>query len=910
MLSQSERTRYKRQILLQDWGIRTQERLKNATVFVAGCGGSGSPILTQLALLGVGHIKLCDYDTVELSNLNRQFLHSFGDTRIGHAKAESAKKTILSINPEIKVTAINQKIVDDNVDELVGDAEIIMDSVDQISSKFVLSQCAVRKNIPHLFYGMMDINAFACIFDAPKTPCFHCLFDQKKNERFIKSSALMNKTEKIITPVACPPLFLSSGYIVNEMVKILTGIGQPALNEYTLFLQKSSEVVGSATGFNGMRFWMTDHFLNTSKNQGFDWVKGWNGNVFEQLKIEPKKDCPNCSNMQERKEDNLTTINLNLGEQKEKDTIVSLFQNQVIKNSDNIAIKASNCEMTYNELDKKSDSVAKYLLDNNVPSGSIVPIYFDRTTEMFVAMVGVLKAGCSFLPLGIDFPISRIKRILSDCKSNLILTTKEVTCPEIENVKNLFIENSLTSVKSEKINIDPNELAYVLYTSGSTGTPNGIMIEHKNVVNLVKGLEDAVYKKYSGTLNVAMISPYYFDGSMKQIFGALLQGNTLVISDENERFDGNKLIDFYNNNKIDISDGTPTHLKILCHSINKTAKEINVKHFLIGGENLSRNIVSEFANAIKEKKNTVITNVYGVTECCVDSSYKNIELDKFDGQTAITIGTAMQNQEILILDEDGNEQKAGVVGEICIAGANVGRGYINNPESLSHKFIEPKHSNGVKIFRTGDSGIKLPNGEIDFVGRLDKQVQLRGFRIELGEIEGVIEELEEIKKAIVLSIIDDNSEIKLYAFVETNNYLDNNIVSIINNHIKESLPSYMLPSAVYTYKKLPVTQNGKVDSTILRDDVIKYSKEEKREVIQPTSPVETEVLKVWVKILKSEQISTTDDFFDIGGNSLLAIQVELEILKLGYCIDELSLYESRTIKDISELLMSGNKQAV
>jgi adenylyltransferase/sulfurtransferase len=298
MLTEEEKTRYRRQLLLHGWGEEAQEKLKSTTVFVGGAGGSGSPILTQLALLGIGKIRICDFDTVELSNLNRQFIHCVSDNnKIGVNKAESAACTVNNINPHVQVEIFKDRIDASNVDEIVGDASILFDSVDHIPSKFVLSASAVRKKIPHLFYGMMDVNAFFMGFNPPTGPCFHCLYNSEQVEALQSLSSKINMMKKKETPVACPPLFVSTGFAVNEALKAIIGHGSPVFNTFYLFLQKGNEGIAESRGFAGMKFWITDHFNKISQEQDYDWEKGWCNNVVEELKVTPDPNCPVCAAM-------------------------------------------------------------------------------------------------------------------------------------------------------------------------------------------------------------------------------------------------------------------------------------------------------------------------------------------------------------------------------------------------------------------------------------------------------------------------------------------------------------------------------------------------------------------------------------------------------------------------------------
>lgn len=303
LLTLHELERYKRNIEIDGWGIAGQEKLKNTTVFVAGAGGSGSPILTQLALLGIGHIIICDDDMFEVTNMNRQFIHEISsESRIGMNKAVSAKKTIECINPNIKVDVYTDRITSENIYDMVGKSELLFDCVDNFETKFILSECAVNKGIPHMFGGMFDINAFACIFAPPLTPCFHCLFDYKKltTLKKIQKNISQNRgtvqIKSMTIPVCAPTLFTSTGFLVGESIKILLGIGEPNYNKYTLILQKASEGIAKTKGYQGVRFWNNKFFDEISLKQGFDWDIGWRGQVFEQLLLSSNPECICCSN--------------------------------------------------------------------------------------------------------------------------------------------------------------------------------------------------------------------------------------------------------------------------------------------------------------------------------------------------------------------------------------------------------------------------------------------------------------------------------------------------------------------------------------------------------------------------------------------------------------------------------------
>jgi adenylyltransferase/sulfurtransferase len=294
-LSKPERIRYSRQMLLYQWGMESQEKLKSATIFVAGAGGGASPTLMQLALAGFGTIIVCDYDDVELSNLNRQFLHN--ESRIGMNKALSAQVTLQQVNPYVKVIPIVEKLTKANVAQLVGDADILFDMFDGLEAKFILSEYATSRGIPHLISAMTDINGYTVVFNPPHTPCYHCLFDKRKWETIVAGMGnYVQKYEKNPLPVVATSLFLTSSFIVNEAIKIVLGFENPAFNKFFFFNQRGTTALSNTPSFQAMTHVFSDHFRKLCANQGFDWNVGWRGNYLEELKIEPDPKCIVCNN--------------------------------------------------------------------------------------------------------------------------------------------------------------------------------------------------------------------------------------------------------------------------------------------------------------------------------------------------------------------------------------------------------------------------------------------------------------------------------------------------------------------------------------------------------------------------------------------------------------------------------------
>jgi tyrocidine synthetase-3 len=583
-------------------------------------------------------------------------------------------------------------------------------------------------------------------------------------------------------------------------------------------------------------------------------------------------------------------------------TIQELFEEQVEKTPNNIAVVFEDEELSYRELNEKSNSLARVLRNKGVKADSIVGIMVERSLEMIIGIMGILKAGGAYLPIDPSYPKERIEYILKDSKSNLLLSTKD-TLKDInfsgETIDLLDEELFKGDIDNLSVVNNHNDLAYVIYTSGSTGAPKGVLIEHKNVNNLVLGLSRNIYFMYNIKLNIALVSPYYFDASVKQIFAALEKGHTLYIVDEETRSNGEALLEYYQRNQIDISDGTPMHLAIISNSIHKK-HELRLKHLIIGGDALGVKPIKEIYRVLK---NINISNVYGPTECCVDSSIYLVEPQKIDLLNNIPIGMPMANYKIYILDKSLNIVPVGVSGELCISGDGLARGYLNRPELTAEKFIDNPFEPGTKMYRTGDLARWLPDGNIEFIGRMDNQVKIRGFRIELGEIESRLVQHEDVKEAVVLAKENVDGEKYLCAYVVCEKEFDS---LSLRNYLKETLPEYMVPTYFMNLEKMPLTSNGKIDRKALPQPSMNELSLNKYEA--PRNEVEETLVKIWCEVLGVEKIGINDNFFDLGGHSLKATVLVSKIHKeLNVEVPLKELFKTPTIKELSEFINTAEE---
>ncbi|MCK4258703.1 MAG: amino acid adenylation domain-containing protein [Halanaerobiales bacterium] len=564
--------------------------------------------------------------------------------------------------------------------------------------------------------------------------------------------------------------------------------------------------------------------------------------------------------------------------------ITELFEEQVDKTPDKVAIVYENEELTYSELNEKAIQLARVLRDKRVNADKIVGIIVERSLEMIIGIMGILKAGGAYLPIDPEYPEERIRFMLADSNSKIVICGQQfadkfsVSKEEIELV---YIDaNSCYQGDNSTFTVynKPIDLAYIIYTSGTTGHPKGIMIEHSGVVNLVTGLYHDIYQNYEESLRIALVAPYVFDASVKQIFASLLLGHSLYIVPEETRKDGLKLLTFLKEKKIEISDGTPAHISLLVTAMDN-GEILPVKHFIIGGEALSSGVLKEFYQKFANYKPQV-TNIYGPAECCVDSTSYLTDPKKLNQFSTIPIGKPLPNKRIYILDQNQCLSAKGLIGEIYIAGDGLARGYLNNPELTTDKFLADPFIPNQKMYRTGDLGRWLNDGNIEFVGRIDYQVKIRGYRIELGEIEAKLMEYQLIDKAVVIAKDDGKGMKYLCAYAEMkgrNSEVAELIIAKLRKFLTKKLPAYMVPIFFVILRKLPLTQNGKVDRKALPEPDWNVLTSE--EYIAPRNKTEEKLVSIWQEILEIDKIGICDNFFNLGGHSLKATTLVLKIHK-------------------------------
>ncbi|USP97309.1 non-ribosomal peptide synthase/polyketide synthase [Bacillus vallismortis] len=665
--------------------------------------------------------------------------------------------------------------------------------------------------------------------------------------------------------------------------------------------QQVEEASRYDTELNVMNFHMQEHShydLNVVVIPGKQLAVhfGFNENEYEKSEVE--QICGHFEQLMQQvlKQPSVKIEELELLTQREKEDLLSHFQSvgkkyqheqtihewfeeQAHRTPDHTAVVFEGNQLSSGELNRRANQLARTLQAKGVQSDQLVGIMTERSLEMIVGILGVLKAGGAYLPIDPDSPPERIRYIFSDSGISVLLYRGKLqdnicfsgTCIDL-------MEESAYHEKDSglALSYQSSQLAYAIYTSGTTGKPKGTLIEHRQVIHLIEGLSRQVYSAYDAELNVAMLAPYYFDASVQQMYASLLLGHTLFIVPKDVVSDGAALCRYYRQHCIDITDGTPAHLKLLIAAGD--LQGVPLQHLLIGGEALSKTTVNKLMQAFGEHGAApAITNVYGPTETCVDASFFNIECasDAWTrSQNYVPIGKPLGSNRMYILDSKKRLQPAGVQGELYIAGDGVGRGYLNLPELTDEKFSTDPFVPTDRMYRTGDLARLMPDGNIEFIGRIDHQVKIHGFRIELGEIESVMLNIPDIQEAAAIALKDADGDYFLCGYYTADNPIQ---ISELRESMARHLSGYMIPAHFVQLDKMPLTPNGKLNRQLLPAPV--KNRDKGIEYVLPQTPAEIQLTAIWQDVLGLEQVGIRDHFFDIGGHSLRATALIAKIQK-------------------------------
>ena len=584
-----------------------------------------------------------------------------------------------------------------------------------------------------------------------------------------------------------------------------------------------------------------------------------------------------------------------------------LFAEQVLRTPEAIACTFEQQALTYEELNLRANQLAHYLLKRGIGPGARIGIYLEHSFETLIALLGVLKTGAAYVPLDPQHPRARLALMIEDAAIRLVLTQQRLTSrlPSANATHLLCLDEQWPVIAAESITnpsvaVSSSSLAYVIYTSGSTGKPKGVAISHRALVNYIEWAKE-VYLD-DGPCTFALYSSLAFDLTVTSIYTPLLSGNKVVVyGKEAGHF---ALLQIVKDQQTNVLKLTPSHLALLKDMNNRGS---SVRRLIVGGEALSSKLAEQIHASFGEQ--IEIINEYGPTEATVGCMIYRFAPER-DRRAYVPIGRPAANTQIYILDEALNPLAENVIGELYIAGDGLAEGYLNREDLTTEKFIPNPFTPGQKMYKTGDLARRLPEGELEYVGRKDEQVKYHGHRIELREITSILNRHPDVRNSIVAVRKDRNGNDVLIAYYVSRHKLDTNALRIL---LSEHIVEETIPNIFVHLKRIPLTVNGKVNLEALPGVEEARSRIE-RTYVTPMAPAEEALAEIWSNVLGVNQIGIDDNFFVLGGHSLLATQMLSRVREVFQVELPLrTLFELPTIRALAknvEVLMKGEERIV
>ncbi|HEX2188906.1 MAG TPA: non-ribosomal peptide synthetase, partial [Longimicrobiaceae bacterium] len=591
-----------------------------------------------------------------------------------------------------------------------------------------------------------------------------------------------------------------------------------------------------------------------------------------------------------------------------------LFAEQAARVPDRPAVVMGPRSLTFAELDALSGRVAQLLRGLGVRPETRVGLCVERSPEMLAGVLGILRSGGVLVPVDPLYPADRVAYVAAEAGIETWVTQASV------RDRGLLPAGRTVCLDADRERIDampaaapdpgtlPAHAAYVIYTSGSTGRPKGVVVQHGSAANLVHALDEAVYRGRDG-LRVSLNAPLVFDGAVKQ-WVQLLRGHTLHVVPEPERMSPERMLAWVRATGIDVLDCTPTLLKgLLAEGLGDGPGHVPGT-ILSGGEALDAGTWARLAAL----PGAETVNVYGPTECTVDATAGSVR----DHPHAPTIGRPIPGTRVYVLRDGYRAVPFGVAGELCLAGPRVARGYLGDPARTAEKFVPDPYGGvpGARMYRTGDQGRFAEGGELEFLGRTDQQVKVRGVRIELGEVEGVLREHPRVADAVA-SVFEAEGEAQLAAWFvprpdapgSGDGGDEDALQGELRDWLRSRLPEFMVPAMVVPVAGVPLTRSGKADRGALPDPR-ELQRKRRAAYVAPASEVEDAIARVWQEVLGVERVGIHDNFFDLGGNSLLVVQAYERLTEtVGEKLTLVELFQYPTVTLLAGRLSAGAETA-
>ncbi|MGE5658237.1 MAG: non-ribosomal peptide synthetase [Actinomycetota bacterium] len=591
-----------------------------------------------------------------------------------------------------------------------------------------------------------------------------------------------------------------------------------------------------------------------------------------------------------------------------------LFEAQVERSPNAIALSFDSHTLTYQALNQRANQIAHHLQSLGVGPEVLVGLCVERSIEMVVGILAILKAGGAYLPLDPAYPKDRLAFMLADAEVSVLLTQPHLVAELPEHSATICLLEADPAILSDRPNSNPvshatpNNLAYVIYTSGSTGKPKGVLVNHANVTRLFVATQPLYH--FSEQDVWTLFHSYAFDFSVWEMWGAFLYGGRLVIvpywlSRAPEAF-----YHLLREEQVTVLNQTPSafHQLILAEESVGTAPDLKLRLVIFGGEALELPSLKPWFDRHGDRRPQLV-NMYGITETTVFVTYRPLSQADLSARGS-AIGIAIPDWQVYLLDRHRQPVPLGIAGEIYVGGAGVTRGYLRRPELTAERFISNpfSHSPEAKLYKSGDLARYLPNGELEYLGRIDDQVKVRGFRIELGEIEAVLWSHPAIKQAVVIAREDDLGDKRLVAYLVTDGEQEF-ATAQLRPFLAAELPDYMIPSQFVTLPVMPLTPNGKIDRRALPIPEPQH-RQMQQTYVAPQNQLETALANLWCKLLKFDRVSIHDNFFELGGNSLLSLQMVAQIRQeLKINLPVVKLFQYSTICSLANYLNQGQSES-
>jgi amino acid adenylation domain-containing protein len=595
--------------------------------------------------------------------------------------------------------------------------------------------------------------------------------------------------------------------------------------------------------------------------------------------------------------------------------IHALFEAQAERTPDDVAVSFKDQTLTYGELNGRANRLAHYLRSLGVKPDNRIAVCAERSLEMVVAILGILKAGGAYVPLDPAYPVERLEYMLEDsgpvallvhlsaavrAALNIVLTTASVPVVDLQADARAWSDRPQVDLPPESSGLKPHHLAYVIYTSGSTGKPKGVMVEHSNVVRLFSATQEWFHFNRGDVWT--LFHSYAFDFSVWEMWGALLYGGKLVVVPHITARSPQEFYRLLCQEGVTVLNQTPSAFRQLIAAQGDCGTDHRLRYVIFGGEALELSVLRPWYER-ECNRDTRLINMYGITETTVHVTYRPLEQADTIAPGATPIGCQIPDLTIYILDRYREPVPIGVAGELYVGGAGVARGYLNRPQLTKERFLPDPFSADpqARMYKTGDVGRFRMEGGIEYLGRNDHQVKIRGFRIELGEIEARLADHPSVREAVVLAYEDDAGDKRLVAYVipadadRSGIGLDIDVESL-RRHVSV-LPEYMVPSAYVALANFPLTANGKLDRKALPSP--QAGAYVTREYQPPAGKLETTIAGVWAEVLNLKRIGRKDNFFEIGGHSLLAVKVTNLLRQHGIEASVADVFNHPTIESLA-----------